>query len=112
MHHPSFTWMVQQQYVARLATVQQVSSGNPHNTWTVQRRNTVARLATIQRGSSLTMVHGWCTVHARCILQRSFVFFSRHNLLVRHALFQLGWCIPLFSFISARGDCHSDLHEC
>jgi hypothetical protein len=30
MHHPSFTWMVQQQYVARLAAVQQVSSGNPH----------------------------------------------------------------------------------
>jgi hypothetical protein len=49
MHHPSFTWMVQQQYVARLAAVQQVSSGNPNNTWTVQRRNTVARLATIQQ---------------------------------------------------------------
>jgi hypothetical protein len=71
MHHPSFTWMVQQQYVARLAAVQQVSSGNPHNTWTVQRRNTVARLATIQRGSSLTMVHGSCTMHPSeviCIL--------------------------------------------
>jgi hypothetical protein len=41
--------MVQQQYVARLAAVQQVSSGNPNNPWTVQRRNTVARLATIQQ---------------------------------------------------------------
>ena len=49
MHHPSSTWMVQQQYVARLAAVQQVSSGNPNNPWTVQRRNTVARLATIQQ---------------------------------------------------------------
>src|SRR5271170_3964860 len=79
MHHPSFTWMVQQQYVARLAAVQQVSSGNPHNTWTVQRRNTVARLATIQHGSSLAMVHGSCTMHPSeviCILFSAQPFWS------------------------------------
>ena len=71
--------MVQQQYVARLAAVQQVSSGNSHNTWTVQRRNTVARLATIQQSSSLTMVHGSCTMHPSeviCILFSAQLFWS------------------------------------
>jgi hypothetical protein len=79
VRHPSFTWMVRQQYVARLAAVQQVSSGNPHNTWTVQRRNTVARLATIQHGSSLAMVHGSCTMHPSeliCILFSAQPFWS------------------------------------
>lgn len=99
----------QQQYVARLAAVQQVSSGNPHNTWMVQRRNIVARLATIQQGSSLTMVHGSCTMHPSeviCFLFSAQPFWSgTHDFSLDGAHRFSALCLRV-------ANCYSDLHEC
>jgi hypothetical protein len=83
MRHPSFTWMVQQQYVARLAAVQQVSSGNPHQHLDGPAKEySSSTCNNPAKARALTMVHGFDASLSLSLLGTTFfsqarmIFFS------------------------------------